>query len=165
MEGFIPDSFCGLFCGACDIMHAYRSNGEQGREARWEDLPAPLRENIAKAEVKCHGCRSDTVFAGCRGCRIRQCAREKSVTACVECKDFPCATVGDMTSRLPSLQHKLPHTRDIFGDCETAKEIGLESWRKKQRSRWRCSSCGALFTWYQERCGTCGLELKTIRGY
>ncbi len=165
MDEVLHDSYCGLYCGACEILNLFKVSEEMGRTAEWDELPGPLRYNIREADIICRGCRSDTVFAGCRGCQVRECARDKGVKACVTCPDFPCEHVEALRSLLPGIQGKLPHTSAILCDYETAKAKGYEAWAEAQRTRWQCPSCGAPFTWYQERCGVCRMELKGFRGY
>jgi len=164
-ESFIEDSFCGLRCGACEILVAYRKGRENGSAPKWSDLPRPLRDYIPPADIVCQGCKTDKVFAGCRGCRVRECARERNVEACVVCPDFPCHRVEQLRALIPGIKDRLPHTVTIFGDTETARDRGYEAWAEAQRARWTCPACGAPFTWYQERCRGCGLGLKDARGY
>jgi hypothetical protein len=146
-------------------MQLYRRGQERGTAARWEDLPAPLRDHLSRAEVMCHGCRSDTVFAGCRDCGIRKCAKAKAVAACAECPDFPCAQLRGLVKRVAAIRERLPHTAAIGRAVELAKEKSAAAWRESQRTQWSCSSCGRPFTWYQQRCQGCGLDLTAIRGY
>lgn len=165
MSGFNYDSYCGLCCGACEILHAYRASLENGTPASWDDLPQQLRRHIPRAEVVCRGCRTDTVFAGCRDCRIRDCARVKRVAACVACADFPCAEVERLRVLVDRIKDRLPHATAIFRDPDLARERGHPAWAAAQRARWACPSCGTQFTWYQERCVGCGSALDTVRGY
>lgn len=44
------------------------------------------------ASGHCDGCRSGQCLHG--GCRIGRCAKEKGVTFCHECDDFPCKASG-----------------------------------------------------------------------
>ncbi|MRR09728.1 DUF3795 domain-containing protein [bacterium] len=162
---FDPNSYCGLYCGACEILNAHRAGLDGGRPAAWDDLPAELRGHIPRAEVVCRGCRTDTVFAGCRGCHIRDCARARGVDACVTCPDFPCAEVERLRALVAQVGDRLPHARAIFRDAELAQQQGLAAWAEAQRVRWNCPSCGAPFTWYQARCRGCGGALKSARGY
>jgi len=61
---------CGLYCGACGVRIADRTN---------DDI---LKGKMAKAfgvsldDVRCQGCMSGTVFVYCRTCAIRKCALE-----------------------------------------------------------------------------------------
>ena len=51
MEEFRYDSYCGLYCGACEIIKAYQKELAIGAKARWEDLPEQFRKYIKEAEV------------------------------------------------------------------------------------------------------------------
>jgi hypothetical protein len=166
METFRPDSYCGLYCGACDILNCYRSSLETGTPARWEDLPLRFREHLNKADVVCQGCKSEVLFEGCKGCKIRYCASQKGVEACILCPDYPCQDVTGMKEYIDhNLKHELPHIAVIFRNMEGVKESGIENWIKDQDNRWRCPQCGASFTWYQETCNQCGRELESIKDY
>ncbi|MBL8968440.1 MAG: DUF3795 domain-containing protein [Spirochaetaceae bacterium] len=163
-EVFRGDSYCGLYCGACEVLNLYRDSLASGKPARWEDLPRPLREVIPPALLACTGCKTDLLSPGCRACAIRICARGKNVEACVLCADYPCALVeGRRTGLEEGLAEILPHIRAKFSQAERIREIGHSAWREEQARRWRCPECGAPFTWYQETCGDCGLELESFK--
>ncbi len=162
---FDPDSYCGLCCGACEILNAYRTSLEAGTPASWDDLPAQLRGHIPRAEVVCRGCRTDTVFAGCCGCRVRACAKARNVAACVVCAEFPCAEIERLQGLVDLVKDRLPHSATCFRDRELAQARGYRAWADAQRARWHCPSCGAPFTWYQERCRGCDRPLGPVKGY
>ena len=80
MEEFKYDTYCGLYCGACDIMAAFKKSTVENTKPQWEDLPVEFRKNIPAgkaADIICYGCKSDTVFIGCSKCLIRKCAKKK----------------------------------------------------------------------------------------
>ena len=160
MESFFKDSYCGLFCGACEIQGAYRRQLETGKEARWEDLPAAFARYIRKAKVECNGCRSDNVFAGCGGCGIRTCARARKVDFCCECGDYPCDTIRQMASGMEQFGKLLPHAKAIVSNLAGVAELGKDAWLERQEAYWSCPDCGAPRTWYQERCGNCGRDVR-----
>jgi hypothetical protein len=165
MEEFRGDSYCGLYCGACEILNACRRGLETGVKARWEDLPEGFRQHIRQAEIICRGCKTETVFAGCQGCRIRDCAREKKVESCILCRQYPC----EHTERLAELVQKnkdfLPHCRVMLKNLDTIKDRGPGQWLKQQEEKWKCPDCGTSFTWYQEKCSRCGRDLESIKDY
>jgi hypothetical protein len=163
MDKFRYGSYCGLYCGACEIMKACRKELTTGVKARWEDLPEQFRDNIGKADLVCQGCTTDTVFQGCRGCAIRSCAREKKVESCILCPEYPCSLVSQRKTHLDRIGKNLPHTRVIFRNLDTVREKGMEEWLKERERDWKCPQCGAGFSWYQETCDQCGRELGSLR--
>lgn len=155
---FIEDSYCGLYCGACEILLAYKKAIANNEIADWDDLPGEFSEYITKAEVKCLGCKTDTVFEGCRRCPIRSCAREQGVEYCIDCECYPCELINQMKERLIAVKAILPHTAGIIGNLEDIKKMGRKAWLKYQQELWSCPNCGTRFSWYQKTCTKCSGE-------
>ncbi|HOX13818.1 MAG TPA: DUF3795 domain-containing protein [Spirochaetia bacterium] len=164
-DTFRGDSYCGLYCGACEVLNLYRDSLATGKPASWEDLPGALKEVIDPASsIVCRGCKTDLVSPGCRDCVIRACAREKNVEACVLCPDSPCKLVSDRKAYISeNLEAILPHIKAKFPRAERIRAVGFETWRGEQARRWACPECGTPFTWYQKTCGRCGRELEPLK--
>jgi hypothetical protein len=163
MKEFRHGSYCGLYCGACEIMKACRKELATGVKARWEDLPEQFRKNIGKADLVCQGCTTDTVFQGCRGCSIRACARGNKVESCVLCREYPCQLVKDRQDHMTKTRTTLPHTRVMFRNLDVIREKGMAAWLKEREREWSCPQCGTSFSWYQELCEKCGKELGPLK--
>ncbi|MFO7660165.1 MAG: DUF3795 domain-containing protein [Candidatus Cloacimonadaceae bacterium] len=151
----LEDSYCGLYCGACEILIAYTKALELNRGVTWEDLPKEFSSYITEAEVKCLGCKTETVFEGCQRCPIRSCAREKGVEYCIDCEFYPCDLINQMLEQLIRIKSVLPHTSGIIGNLEEIKKMGRVAWLKHQKKLWSCPTCGSRFSWYQNKCTTC----------
>lgn len=158
------DSYCGIYCGACDI----RLAGETGRRSRfaafWDEgtlrrfrerqgTPVTSPEQL---RLRCSGCKSDDVFVNCGACQLRACARERRVEHCSDCGEFPCATYEGFR-RSGAV---LPHVALCVANLEAIRSAGVERWTADQQERWRCPACGAPFSWYAEACGACGRNLR-----
>jgi hypothetical protein len=169
MPEFRFDTYCGLYCGACDIMRAYRDGLETGRPPEWKDLPERFTGHLPRAAgIKCHGCKSDIVFAGCQGCPIRACARKRGITGtCRDCAKYPCLI--HMTFKLiwwiRKLDKKLPHWRAAAGNLKAMERDGIESWLSQQERIWQCPDCGQAFTWYGSACARCAREVESLKDY
>ncbi len=155
MEDFVLDSYCGLYCGACEIMNAYRKSLRSGRKPAWDELPETFRDNIREADIQCKGCKSDTVFQGCAGCALRACVRKRGVDYCVQCGGYPCGIIAEMKRNLPRLNALLPHTKAILANLDVIRETGGEEWLKAEKETWSCKRCGSPVTWYQTECDVC----------
>jgi hypothetical protein len=157
------DSYCGLFCGACDI----RLAGETGRKSRFaafwdEGTLRRFRERqgtpIVSPEqlrLRCSGCKSDDVFVNCGACQLRACARERLVAHCSDCGEYPCALYEGFRKAASIL----PHTACCADNLEAIRAAGVARWTADQEERWHCPECGAPFSWYAEACGSCGRNL------
>jgi hypothetical protein len=145
MDKFNPDAHCGIYCGACSI----KMLGKTG----CADKFAACLGSVPKEELSfCGGCRSDTVYAGCSICSLRHCAREKGVTHCIDCADYPCK----MYSKWQSVSKFLPHAREAISNLEAIKRDGVDTWLSAQQKRWSCPKCGTPFSWYATECCKCG---------
>lgn len=54
---FNPDTYCGIYCGACSIAML----GKTGRADGFADCLG----TVPKEDLACGGCKSDRVYAGC----------------------------------------------------------------------------------------------------
>lgn len=147
MSEFNPDTYCGIYCGACSIA-AY---GRTGRA----DTFAECLANVPGEDLACGGCKSENIYAGCGICMLRRCARTKGVEHCTDCADYPCR----MYIRWQKTAKILPHARDAASDLETIRRDGASHWLESQKRRWSCPHCGTPFSWYAQVCGNCGCSL------
>ncbi len=143
---FKLDSYCGLYCGACFIMNAYKQN-------RNNCLPLDWINPLENKEIKCHGCKSEIIFENCRGCKIRECAQSKNLEFCNECSQFPCEKIKVFEER------NLKHHKVALFYFDKIKESGIQEWLKQQKDRWSCTNCGNQFSWYEENCNYCDAKL------
>ncbi|WP_088226162.1 DUF3795 domain-containing protein [Desulfosporosinus sp. FKB] len=155
MSNYNYDSYCGLYCGACDVLMAYKHG--------YEDKIAP-NINLEPSQIKCHGCKTDTIFVNCRKCTIRSCAIKKKVDHCINCIDYPCNMQNELLQDF-STKHNLPHLQIIPKNLMTIKNIGIEKWLKEQDQVWKCPECQTDFSWYTHKCIKCGKDLDKIKDY
>jgi Protein of unknown function (DUF3795) len=142
------DSYCGIFCGACSV-------ARYGETHRGDAFTACLGIVTAK-DLACRGCKTDALYAGCRSCRLRECALARHVEHCVDCADYPCRIYRGWQS----VGRILPHVRETSASLEVIRSRGVEAWLAAQEKRWSCPQCGERFSWYATRCGRCGRGLE-----
>ena len=139
------DSYCGLYCGACPVLAATVKGEVEAKAAAWE-LPAK--------DIVCAGCKSRVLATYCKTeCVMRLCARDHGFEFCVECDEYPCATVQTFE------RDGYPHHTLITANSEAIADAGVDAWLEEQGKRWSCSGCGTPFTWYEEECAKCGGKL------
>lgn len=161
MPKFRYDSYCGLYCGACDILLAYKKGLETELRPDWSDLPSELNKlpfSARKAEIKCYGCKTDTVFAGCSKCVIRKCAMNRNgIETCLDCNSYPCwrVKITAIVKKVLNLEKKLPHLRAIKTNLEVIRNNGMQIWMEEQNRKWQCPHCGKRLSWYRASCIDC----------
>lgn len=141
---FREDSYCGLFCGACDSLLSTR-------EGTLEDLAEGSR--YSPQELFCQGCKSSATNVFCKKCSIRQCAQEKKLEFCYMCAEYPCEKLKCFRS------DSHPHHSVVLRNLRSISSMGARKWLEQQRIRWQCSSCSRRFSWYEEVCKNCGAKL------
>lgn len=142
MSEFIPDGYCGLYCGACPQYLATRAGN--AAELGLED---------------CQGCRSEVVAAGwCAICTLKACARNKGVEYCYECSEYPCRDLEDFKN-----SEDCPYHSEIYGYMATISQVGKDEWLAQMKARWGCPSCGKGATWWDLSCGECETVLRGYR--
>jgi len=142
------DTYCGLYCGACPVLLANETGTVERRAVEW---------NMKPGELRCLGCRSEMTAVFCTDCVIRPCARDRGITSCCDCSEYPCELLRNFRAD----EH--PHHSVILKNLARIKEKGPDAWLEEQKHRWSCPVCGARFTWYDDRCPECGAETYDCR--
>lgn len=143
-----PDTYCGIYCGACDWMMATRDYEAACKVPGAQPTPP---------ELLCHGCKTDLLPGWCASCEIRACARGKAVEFCFECKEYPCA-------KLVAFRDD-GHAHHAWGvrQQEVIRQEGKDAWLAEQHKRWTCPNCGKSFGYYARKCKECGQALRDCR--
>jgi hypothetical protein len=115
---------CGLACFNCVV---YLANEDQELRAR-----VSKQFGIPLEDVGCKGCRE--VQGKCpivpMECTVYPCAKEKGVTFCCDCSDFPCDSLHPYADKADSL----PHNTKVFNLC-LIKKMGVEAWATTRARR------------------------------
>lgn len=141
--------YCGLDCESCSVRQYGLGNAK--------DTLVVCCGNVPESDLKCSGCKSDSVYAGCQICGLRSCAANRKLSHCADCQDFPCSQY----KRWGSLARILPHVKDAQINLDIVSRDGLEVWSGIQRSNWSCAKCGTPFSWYSTSCAKCGERLAS----
>jgi hypothetical protein len=108
---------CGLPCFDCIVYLANEDPELRARVSRQFGIP--------ERDVGCRGCRD--VQGKCpvvsMECTVYPCAKEKGVTFCCDCSDFPCDSLYPYADKADSL----PHNTKVFNLC-LIKKMGVEAW-------------------------------------
>jgi len=162
MTSFRCDTYCGLYCGACEIVNARTEEQKQKVIHMFEsNIPG---WQASPDQMRCSGCKTEDLFINCSKCPIRPCARGKGVEFCHECADFPCAYHKYLIAASETVP-VLRHIKAIEKNQKYIRNHGLGAWLNEQEEKWKCPICGARFSWYTELCSHCGHDLKGIKDY
>ena len=164
MSDFNYDSYCGIYCGACDIMMSCKTGNKYKLASFWNEATVKsLHKGLGLKyddnqpfKTECRGCKSDMQFINCRVCKIRECAINRGIEHCIDCDKYPC----DQISGMKKNEIILPHIKDNHSNMITIKEFGTNQWLSEQSTKWKCPDCGMDYAWYSSKCFTCGKDLR-----
>jgi hypothetical protein len=164
MDNYNYDSYCGIYCGACDIMMSYKTGHKFRLASFWDEHTVKTFQKKIGLEYhenkpftyKCHGCKSDTLFVNCAVCQIRKCAITIGVEHCIDCKKYPCNLIND-ARRMESF---LPHIKSNHINMLSISKFGINQWLLEQEKKWKCPDCNTNFPWYAKKCKNCSKDLK-----
>lgn len=136
-------SYCGLYCGLCTTCNRLPQRAQALQETMrndgWEHWGGEIPNFKAfwdflsglSASGESQSCRNEN--CGAPFCTIRKCAREKGVTVCALCADFPCRRIEGLAQGYGLLK----------ADAARIREIGLEKWIAEQEERKKNGFCYA----------------------
>ena len=135
---FRLDGYCGLYCGACQTM---------------------LETKAGTGTYPCYGCKSEQSALHCANCGIKACARSKGYEFCGECAELNnCEKMHQFM-----IDPQWPYHQGVLKNMETIEQEGVTKWLEAQDKRWRCTSCGASRSWWDETCPQCGQAVANYR--
>lgn len=136
-------AYCGLYCGACSFRLAAEENDRDHLRA----MPVAYDHLKEEPLERCLGCRLE---AQCGPCTIRDCARNRELDYCSQCRQYPC-------EKLTAFAHDgKPHHGEVLSNLTLLQQVGETSWLEQMNKKWTCR-CGVRKSWYYSRCH-CGQQ-------
>jgi len=129
-------AYCGLYCGLCahrnripqQARQLQQSLHEEGMD-NWYQYVSEIKDtfptfwqflqNLTTSDCTCR------TGGGPPDCKIRQCAKQKGIDICPQCKEYPCTLIQALAEHYPTL----------IQDGKCLQKIGLEKWVKEQEER------------------------------
>jgi len=129
-------AYCSLYCGLCAHRNRIpqqahllqKSLHEEGFDDWYQYVPEmkntfptfwQFLQKLADLDCTCR------TGGGPPDCKIRQCAKQKSVEVCPQCDEYPCQLITALAQHYPT----------IIQDGKRLRKIGLEKWVKEQQER------------------------------
>ncbi len=138
-------SYCGLYCGGCEVRQGKVKGHADGLRRFLEHHPigakdaqltdedqsisdfdqfASVLDSLAKQYGSCKGCKEG---GGRKDCKVRSCASDRGYTTCVDCIRMEnCELLGKNSRALPSLREIRDKGFDNW--LKTKKEMVAAGW-------------------------------------
>jgi hypothetical protein len=118
---------CGIYCEKCDI----RVAGERRDRATQERIANWIVENCSvecrASQIHCGGCWGPLDRHWSADCKVMLCARERGVTLCSDCGEYPeCETLESF--------YRGGEYEAARATLSRISEIGLELWVREQEA-------------------------------
>lgn len=126
---------CGMNCSLCSAYQAMKNDSKS------QGIKTPY----------CIGCRPRN-----KQCAYiyKQCAllRNKKITYCYECRDFPCHNLQTIDER-----YKKRYRMSMIENLQSIKKNGIEKFLKDQKEKWQCPTCNGLICTHNGLCFKCDI--------
>ncbi|MFC2082475.1 DUF3795 domain-containing protein [Candidatus Bipolaricaulota bacterium] len=114
-----------------------------------------LCSGYLRAKKQCPGCRGEDELKPtyCVACRIKTCEElaASKQRFCHSCAKFPCTRLRQLDKR-----YRTKYGMSMIENLETIREIGIDEFVTRERTRWTCPECGSLLCVHKEDCMVCG---------
>lgn len=100
--------YCGHDCSRCITFLATKHEDGDLREQSRKFYQEEFGRDIPLADICCSGGRSENIFILCRECPFRECCRNRGLTACGDCPDYPCGMLADYMEKYINRCNQFP---------------------------------------------------------
>lgn len=84
-------AYCGFFCDRCPVYRA-AAGGDKSMKEELAQRYTTAGQPLSAEDIRCQGCRAreSQLSVFCQKCFIRSCARQKGLSHCGTCREYPC---------------------------------------------------------------------------
>ena len=91
----------------------------------------------------------------CRKCKIKECIKDKRLTYCFECSDYPCKLIKNLEK-----SYNQRYQASLMENSEYVQQKGLEAFMEQQKEKYTCSKCGGIISIHDRECSECQEKMK-----
>lgn len=122
---------CGMNCKAC-YKHCYHKKPCAGC----------LNSDLGKPEHY-------------RKCKIKACVKEKKLSYCYECLDYPCKLIKNLEK-----SYNKRYQASLMEHSAFVKVYGLDKFMEQQKIKYTCLKCGGIISIHDRECSECQEKMK-----
>jgi hypothetical protein len=91
----------------------------------------------------------------CRKCKIKDCVREKDVSYCYECSEYPCKQIKNLEK-----SYNTRYGASLIDNSNFVKEHGFSEFMIQQKETFTCPACGGIISIHDSECSDCQWQGK-----
>lgn len=86
----------------------------------------------------------------CRKCKIKDCIKEKGLSHCFACPDYPCKRMKNLEK-----SYNQRYEASLIENGAFVQEHGLELFMEMQKEKYTCPKCGGIISIHHRECSEC----------
>ena len=91
----------------------------------------------------------------CRACKIKDCIKEKGLSYCFQCPEYPCTQIKNLER---SYNRRYQASR--MENSRHVQDHGLESFMEEQKKRYTCKRCKGIISLHDRECSECQEKVR-----
>ena len=101
----------------------------------------------------CAGCLGSGAGqpAHCRNCAVKDCVRERGLSHCHACGDYPCGRI-----RALEKSYRARYRTSLVENGFAVRQHGVAAFLEQQKERYTCPHCGGIISLHDAACSECG---------
>lgn len=122
---------CGMNCKVC-YKHCYHKKPCEGC----------LKSDVGKPEH-------------CRDCNIKDCVKQKGLSYCFECAEYPCKQIKSLEK-----SYNKRYQESLIKNSDFVRMNGLEKFMEQQKKVYTCPKCEGVISLHDRECSECYEKIK-----
>ena len=86
----------------------------------------------------------------CRACKIKDCIKEKGLSYCFQCPEYPCTQIKNLER-----SYNRRYQASLMENSRHVQDHGLESFMEEQKKRYTCKRCKGIISLHDRVCSEC----------
>lgn len=108
-------------------------------------------------KMSCDGCLKSDIGKPehCRSCRIKDCIKQKGISYCFQCDEYPCKRIKNLEK-----SYNKRYQASLMEHSKAVQQYGLEAFMAMQEVTYTCSRCGGIISIHDRECSECQEKMK-----
>ena len=109
-----------------------------------------------KNKKNCLGCLGEDTNKPerCLNCEIKKCVKDKELSHCYECIEFPCIKIKNLDK-----SYKKRYRIRLIENSKMVKEKGIEEFMNIENKKWQCE-CFGIISLHDRFCSECKKKIE-----
>lgn len=105
----------------------------------------------------CAGCLNSDIGKPehCRKCKIKECVKDKELSYCYECFEYPCKQIKKLEK-----SYNARYDASLLENSKYVKGNGIIAFMEQQKEKFTCFACGGIISIHDRECSQCQNKIE-----